>query len=404
MIELKDIEAARERIAGQVIRTPTTRCNSLDAIVGAEVYLKLDNLQTTGSFKERGALNKLLTLSEAEKRRGVIAASAGNHGQALARHSERLGIQATIVMPVTTPATKIASTRRFGAKVILDGLNYDAAFSKAMEIVQAEGATYVHAFDDDEVIAGQGTLGLEILDELPQIRTVVVPVGGGGMIGGIARAIKARRSDIKIIGVETALVPGMQAALRAGRPVEVAGGRTLADGIAVRRVSERTLELAKSFVDDIVLVEEEELASAILFLLEREKTVTEGAGAAGVAALLAGKIKGADGPLCAVVGGGNIDVTMLGRIIERGLVKDGRLVRLLIRIQDRPGGLAEVVNALARLEANIIQVLHERTFTQTLYNDVEVQLTLETRGHEHVEEIRRALLGIATKVEELASS
>lgn len=401
MITLHDIEAARARIGDGVGVTPCPRCVWLEELAAGPVYLKLENLQPSGSFKERGALNKLLRLTPEERARGVIAASAGNHAQAVALHARRLGVAALIVMPETTPSIKIANTRRYGAEVVLAGANYDAARDEAERLAAERGAVMIHAFDDDAVIAGQGTCGLEILEQVPDLAAVYVPVGGGGLIGGVATAIKGRRPDVKVVGVETRLVPAMHEALARREPVTVPPGRTLADGIAVRRVSPRTLALAERHVDEVVLVDEAAIAAAVLFLVEREKTVAEGAGAAAVAALLAGHAAHGPGAVCAVVTGGNIDVTMLGKVLDRGLVSDGRLVRLKLRVVDRPGGLVEVLALVARLGGNIVEIQHERTFTQTLYNDVEVFVTLETQGAAHVAEIRDALSKIAALVEEI---
>jgi threonine dehydratase len=401
-MELKDIEEARRRIESQVVYTPCPRCTWLEPVTGGPVFLKLENLQHSGSFKDRGALNKLLKLTDEERARGVIAASAGNHAQAVASHAQRLGVRATIVMPVSTPSIKVANTRSYGAEVILEGANYDAAFAKAKAVAAERGYVYIHAFDDPYVMAGQGTIGLELLEQIPDLDVVAIPVGGGGMMAGIAVAIKSIRPDVRIFGIESELVPSMKASLAAHRTVEVEGGQTLADGIAVRRVAADTLRIAERYLEDVVLVTEEEIAAAVLFLLEREKTVAEGAGAAAVAALLAGKIPGVRGKkVCAIIGGGNIDVTMLGKIIDRGLIKDGRMVRLHVRIPDRPGGLAEVAEVFARLKANIVDIEHERAFTHTLFSDVEILCTLETFGHAHVAQIKAALESIAHEIREL---
>lgn len=399
MLTLADIEAARDRIAGGVSVTPCAPCVWLEPHTGGPAYLKLENLQTSGSFKERGALNKLLTLTPDERARGVVAASAGNHAQAVALHARRLGIKALIVMPETTPSIKVMNTRRYEAEVVLAGANYDAARDEAARLAAARGLVMIHAFDDPAVVAGQGTCGLEILDQIPDVAAVFVPVGGGGLAGGMAAAIKGRKPGVRVVGVETKLVPSMAEALKKHAPVVVEGGRTLADGIAVRQVSPLTLALAEKYLDDVVLIDEEDIAAAVLFLVEREKTVAEGAGAAAVAALLGGHGRGAGGPVCAVVTGGNIDVTMLGKILDRGLVRDGRLVRLRLRVVDRPGGLAEVLGIVAKLGGNVIEIQHERTFTHALYNDVEVFLTLETQGAAHVAEIVGALDRIAALVE-----
>jgi threonine dehydratase len=402
MITIADIEAARRRIRGVVAHTPCPRCVWLEPALGAPAYLKLESLQESGSFKERGAANRLLQLDAAQRNCGVIAASAGNHAQAVALHARRLGIHAVIVMPETTPNIKIANTRNYGAEVVLAGLNYDEAYAAATVIAAERGLIYVHAFDDPQIVAGQGTIGLELLEQVPDLGTVVVPVGGGGLIGGIACAVKTLRPQVRVVGVESRGVPSMQQALLRGEPVAVPPAQTLADGIAVRRVSPLTLALAQRYVDEIVLVDEEEIASAVLFLVEREKSVAEGAGAAAVAALLGGKVAAAGGaPVIALVGGGNIDVTMLGKIIDRGLVRDGRLVRLRVNVHDRPGGLAALLQRIASLRGNIVEVQHERAFSRTSYGDVEVLLTIETEGAPHAAAIQAALAEIATGVERL---
>lgn len=398
-ISLDDIRAARDRIAASIRVSPCLPSTWLDALTSGSVWLKLENVHPSGAFKERGALNRLLQLTEQQRRSGVIAASAGNHAQAVALHASRLGIASVIVMPETTPLIKMENTRAYGAEVILAGSTYDAACEEAVRIGRERGLVFVHAFDDDAVIAGQGTVGLELLEQMPELDVLVVPVGGGGMIAGIATAVRALRPGVRIFGVQSELVPGMHAALSDGHPVLVDAAQTLADGIAVRQVAQRTFEAVRANVDDIVLVSEDEIATAILFLLERQKTLAEGAGAAAVAALLARKVPDVHGAnVCAVVSGGNIDVTMLGRVVDRGLVLAGRYVRLHVRIRDRPGGLAEITDVLARTKANVVDIQHERAFSHTLFSDAEVFVTLETRGAEHVAEIRAALEGIADEV------
>jgi len=396
---LDDVRAARERLAAHIAPSPCAPSIWLDAVVDAEVHLKLESVQPSGSFKDRGALHKLLLLSAEERARGVIAASAGNHAQALALHAKRLGIAATIVMPVTSPLIKIENTRAHGAEVILAGANYDDAHDEARRLESERGLVFVHAFDDDAVIAGQGTMGLEILEQMPELDVLVAPIGGGGLLSGVATAVRALRPQVRIYGVQTELVPGMVAALAAASPVRVSAAQTLADGIAVRQVAGRTCDAIRTLVDDIVLVSEDEIATAVLFLLERQKSLAEGAGAVAVAALLAKKVPDIVGKkVCAVVSGGNIDITMLGHVIDRGLVLAGRFVRLHVRVQDRPGALAEIATVLARLKANVVEIEHERAFTHGPFSEVEVFVTLETRGTEHVAEIRRALEGIAGEV------
>jgi threonine dehydratase len=391
MVSLKDVLAARERIRDRVLLSPCTRSESVSAASGTEAFLKLESLQRTGSYKERGALNKLLLLSEVECARGLVAASAGNHAQGVAFHAGRLGVKATIVMPETTPIVKVANTRAHGARIVLHGANYDEAYAEARRLESAEGLTLVHPFDDPGVIAGQGTIGLEVLEQLPDVDVVVVPIGGGGLASGVAVAVKAVRPSARVVGVETEVLPSMLAALDAGQPVTLDPANTLADGIAVKRAGDLTFEHVRHLVDEIVTVSEEEIASAILHLLEKDKTVVEGAGAVGVAALLNRKVKGVEGRrVVSIVSGGNIDVNLVARVIERGLVKDGRLARVVVALLDKPGQLARVSAIIAHHRANVIEVHHTRAFASR-FGDTTLQLTLETRGPEHVEEILRAL-------------
>ncbi len=392
MISLADIIAARARIQGTVVRTPLSRSAGLSALAGGDVRLKLENLQLTGSFKARGALNRLLQLDDAERKRGVIAASAGNHAQGVAVHAQRLGIAATIVMPVATPLIKVTRTQNFGANVVLHGEGYDDAYARAKELAAEHGYVYVHAYDDDAVMAGQGTIGLEILEDLHDVDDVVVPVGGGGLIGGIGTAIKAQRPQTRIIGVESSLVASMKAALAAGKPVQLPAARTLAEGIAVGKVGGKNVDVCKNVVDDIVTVDDDAIARAILFLLESEKTVAEGAGAAGVAAVLGQKWATQGRKIAVVVCGGNIDVNVLSRIIERGLVESGRLTRLSVLVPDRPGALADALAEVARTRANVIEVHHERAFMSGSLGQVRVDLVVETRGTAHVDDLIAALV------------
>jgi threonine dehydratase len=361
--------------------------------------LKLDNLQRTGSFKERGALNKLLSLSARERERGVIAASAGNHAQGVAYHAGRHGIRALICMPLTTPLIKVSATKNYGAEVILCGANYDEAFDQALVRAHDEGLTFVHAFDDDAVIAGQGTLGLELGQQQPDIDAVVVPIGGGGLIGGVACAIKERNPEIQIFGVQPARLPSMKVAVAEGKPVTINAAATVADGIAVRRAGERTLPLVQKYVDDIVTVDEEEIANAILLLLEREKTLAEGAGAAALAAVLNHKLPLNGKKVVVLVCGGNIDVTLLSRIIERGLVKDGRLVRLRVHLPDYPGALHRLTGILAQHRANIVETSYDRAYYGVNLGDTAIDITMETKGPDHIAELLAALdvAGYATE-------
>ncbi len=391
MVTLEDIQAARARIRDRIYLSPCARSETLSKLTGTTALLKLDNLQMTGAYKERGALNKLLVMPAADRERGLIAASAGNHAQAVAYHAGRLGVKATIVMPEATPIMKVANTRAHGARIVLHGANYDEAYAEARRLEHVEQLTFVHPFDDPDVIAGQGTIALEVLEQEPELDAIVVPIGGGGLASGVAVAVKALRPGAKVIGVETEVLPCMLQAVDAGKPVTLEGANTIADGIAVKRAGDLTFEHVKRYVDEIVTVSEEEIASAILYLLEREKTVVEGAGAVAVAALMQHKIHGLDGRrVVSLVSGGNIDVNLVARVIERGLVKDGRLVRISVALQDKPGQLAKVSAIVANHRANVIEVHHARAFSHR-FGDTNLQLTLEARGPEHVEEILRAL-------------
>lgn len=390
-IRLTDIERAREKLAGSIFLSPCPHSQSLSKLTGQQVYLKLENLQMTGAFKERGALNKLLCLSRAEAARGVITASAGNHAQGVAYHAARQGIAAQIVMPLPTPLVKVTATRNFEGKVILHGDNYDEAYAEAIRLQDENGYTFLHPFDDPAVIAGQGTIGLELLEQVPNLEAVVVPIGGGGLIGGVACAIKERKPEVLVIGVQTARLPSMKAALANHHPVTIEPAITVADGIAVRRAGELTLPLVERYVDDIVIVEEEDIASAILVLLEREKTLAEGAGAAALAALLQRKTKLQGQHTAVLVCGGNIDVTLLARIIERGLVKDGRMVRLRIHLLDRPGALHELTRIIAEHGANIVELLFDRAYYGVNLSETVIDVTFETRNPAQVSELLAAL-------------
>lgn len=391
MVTLADIEAARNRMGDLVDVTPCDRSQTFSAFTGNSIFFKLENLQMTGSFKERGALNKMLLLSPEERRRGVICASAGNHAQGVSYHATRLGIKSKIVMPLTAPLVKVSATQGYGGDVIQHGVNYDEAFAEAMRIREAEGLTFIHAFDDDAVIAGQGTIGLEILEQVEDLEAVVVPIGGGGLIGGIACAVKERKPSVRIIGVEPSVVPSMKAAISEGAPITLPPARTIADGIAVRRVGAHTLPLAQKYVDEIVTVEEEEIANAILLLLEREKTVAEGAGATATAALLQHRTSLVGKRTVSLVCGGNIDSIFLTHIIERGLVKDGRIVRLRLQTSDNPGVLHALTGVIAKVRANIVDIRHERAYFGVRLGNTVMDFTLETRGADHVEALYKAL-------------
>jgi len=390
MIGLADVKAALGRIRDSIYLSPCARSETFSRLTGNSIFLKLDNQQRTGAFKERGALNKLLTLTNEERARGVIAASAGNHAQGVAYHAGRHGIRAQICMPLTTPLTKVSATRGYGADVILHGANYDEAYEDALQRSERDHLTLVHAFDDDGVIAGQGTLGLEILQQQPEIEAIVAPIGGGGLIGGIACAVKETNPKVEVFGVQPARLPSMKVAIAEGHPVTLSPA-AISDGIAVRRAGDRTLPLVQKYVDDIVTVDEEEIANAILLLLEREKTLAEGAGAAAMAALLNHKLPLAAKKVAVLVCGGNIDVTLLSRIIERGLVKDGRLVRLRVHLPDYPGALHKLTGILAQHRANIVETSYDRAYYGVNLGDTAIDITMETRGPDHIAELLSAL-------------
>jgi threonine dehydratase len=390
-VSLAEIRAALGRIRDSIYLSPCPRSENFSQLTGNSVYLKLDNLQRTGAFKERGALNKLLTLTEEERSRGVIAASAGNHAQGLAYHAGRHGIRAQICMPLTTPLIKVSATKSYGAEVVLDGANYDEACEEALGRSREFGMTFVHPFDDEVVIAGQGTLGLEILEQVPEVEVIVAPIGGGGLIAGVACAVKETHPRVRVIGVQPARLPSMKVAIAEGQPVTLSPAATIADGIAVRRAGEKTLPLVQRYVDEIVTVDEEEIANAILLLLEREKTLAEGAGAAAIAALINHKIRLSGAKVAVVVGGGNIDVTLLSRIMERGLVKDGRLVRLRVHLPDYPGALHRLTGILAQHRANIVETSYDRAYYGVNLGDTAIDITMETRGPDHIAELLSAL-------------
>ena len=390
-VTLTTIQAARARIGEAIYFSPCQLSSDLSELTGLPLHLKLENLQRTGSFKERGALNKLLTLSQAERERGVVTASAGNHAQGVAFHAAALGIRAQIVMPPATPQIKVAATRGFGADVVLHGSNYDEACEEALRRRLEEGRTFIHPFDDAEIINGQGTIGLELLEQVPDLEAVVVPIGGGGLISGVACALKETNPRIRVIGVEPEKLPSMLRAREAGAPVTLNAEATVADGIAVRRAGDLTLPLVSRYVDEIVTVDDEEIASAILMLLEHEKTLAEGAGAAALAALLQSKTNLRSRRTVVLVSGGNIDVTLLAKIIERGLVKDGRLLRIRVNLHDRPGALLGLIQILARERANIVEVIHNRAYYGVSLGETVIDVTLETRGAAHIAALGHAL-------------
>lgn len=391
MLSLEDIRAAARRVAGHVLSTPCPESAWLSELTETRLFLKLENLQHTGSFKERGAANVLSLLSDEERARGVVTASAGNHAQAVALHARRLDIHATVVMPETTPLVKIESTRHFGATVELHGRSYDEAAERASVLATEQSLTYVHPFDDARVIAGQGTIGLEILEQHPDVEVVVVPVGGGGLLGGVACAIKELNPKVRVYGVESRAFPGMRRSLVGDAPASLRGGKTIADGIAVRRVGQLAIPLVQKYADDVVLVDEEEIAQAILVLLEREKTVAEGAGAVGLAALLHRRLNVAGRRVAVIVSGGNIDVTLMARILSRGLVKTGRLARLFVTVPDVAGTLARLADVVAEARANIVEINHDREFSGAEIGETRIELVLETHGFDHIERVRKLL-------------
>jgi threonine dehydratase len=384
-VSLDDIRAAAARIAGALERTPCLHSRTLSRLAGCELWLKFENLQFTASFKERGALNKLLTMPAAERARGVIAMSAGNHAQGVAYHAARLGVRAVIVMPRGTPNNKVTSTRVHGAQVVLEGETLSQAADHARALAAREGFTFIHPYDDAAVICGQGTVGLEMMEDVPDLDALVVPVGGGGLVSGIALAAKALRPGIRVYGVESKTWSAMYQRLH-GLPVDV-GGDTLAEGIAVRDVSELTLALCRKHVDEILLVDEAAIERAIVALIEIEKTVAEGAGAAGLAAVLADPQRFAGLRVGMPICGGNIDSRVLAAVLMRGLVRDGRLVRMRVTMPDVSGSLAKAAALIGEAGGNIVEVEHQRFFGTASVKAPEVEFLVETRDREHTREI-----------------
>jgi len=398
---IADIEQAARRIAGQVEVSPFLHSRTLSHIAQAEVWLKFENLQFTASFKERGALNRLCTLSRSERERGVIAVSAGNHAQGVAFHAQRMGIPAVIVMPRFSPSVKIERTRGFGAEVILEGDTFDDARVEAERLMRARGLAMVHPYDDAEVIAGQGTVGMEMLAAQPSLECLCVAVGGGGLISGVAIAARAVRPDIEIVGVQTDRFPAMYAAFK-GVTMPCANA-TLAEGIAVKSPGTLTSEIVRRLVDDIVLVTEGDIEHAIVLLLEIEKTVVEGAGAAGLAALLAHRERFRGRRIGLILCGGNIEPLMLADIIERGMVRAGRLARIRVTIRDVPGELARAAAVVGQAGANIEEVAHQRAFTTLPAMNAELEMELQTRGPEHIEQVLQALRAAGLPAQQLHS-
>lgn len=391
MVTIKDIQAAQQTVYGAIDLTPCQYSGYLSRLTGAEIHLKLENLQKTGSFKIRGALNKLSSLTAEERRRGVIAASAGNHAQGVAQAAQNFGIHPTILMPEPTPITKVEATRSAGAEVILQGETFDDALHVAHELAAERGLTMIHPFDDPDVIAGQGTIGLEMLQQLPQLEAVVVPVGGGGLISGIAVALKTLCPTLRVIGVEADYAASAVLSRQAGKVVELSAIKTIADGIAVKRVGDLTFALMERYVDDLVTVSDEDIAAAILLYMERIRVVVEGAGAASLAALVSRKVH-LDGRCTGVVvSGGNIDVQMVAKIIEKGLVRTDRLLRITVELLDVPGALGRLSTLLGRLRANILQISHDRLTSDLPLDRAFVDISLDTRNREHQQEVMQAL-------------
>jgi threonine dehydratase len=398
MIELQDIERAAACLQGRILATPCVESRTLSDIVGAQVFLKFENLQFTASFKERGACNKLAKLAASDPTRGVVAMSAGNHAQGVAYHAQRLGLRALIVMPRFTPGVKIERTRGFGAEVVLHGDTLDAARAHAFELAEREGLAFVHPYDDDDIIAGQGTVALEMLDAVPDLDLLVVSVGGGGLIAGMAIAARSRRPGIEIVGVQTMRFASMVNAVHGTQ--HALGTSTIAEGIAVGTPGVRTREIIERHVDDLLLVDEGDIEQAVLMLLEIEKTLVEGAGAAGLAALLRHPERFRGKRVGLVLSGGNIDPLLLAAIIERGMVRAGRLARLRVSARDVPGMLARITATVAEAGANIDEVHHQRAFTMLAAQNVEIELVLQTRGRAHLAAVLDALRQAGFEAEE----
>lgn len=388
-VSADDILAARVRIAGAVVHTPTLFSQTLSAMLGCKVYLKFENLQFTAAYKERGALNRLLQLDDAAKAKGVIAASAGNHAQGLAYHGRRLGVPVTIVMPVTTPTVKVTQTQGHGATVVLHGEKFDDASAYARQLAQDQGLTFVHPFDEPDIMAGQGTVALEMLEDAPDIDTLVIPIGGGGLFSGMATAAKAMKPDIRIYGVQAELYPSMYSHIKG---VDLAcDGDTLAEGIAVKQPGELTRRFVERLADDVLLVDERHLEEALSLLLQIEKTVVEGAGAAGLAALLMHKDQFAGRTVGLVLTGGNIDTRLLANVLLRDLARSGRLARLRVILQDRPGALFHVARIFDQEAVNILELSHQRIFTNLPAKGLSLDVECETRDEEHLNRLIAAL-------------
>ena len=389
-VTIDDIRKAQDTIKDIVKRTDILESTKLSLLTNANIYYKCENLQKTGSFKVRGACNKIANLTEEEKSKGVIASSAGNHAQGVALGAKMNNIEATIVMPSTAPLAKVTATKSYGANVVLEGLVYDDAYAKAVEIQKETGATFLHPFNDKYVIAGQGTIGLEIFEQMNnKVDTILCPIGGGGIIAGIATAAKALNPNVKIVGVQTANIPSMYESMKSGKVTTAFKSTSIADGISVKTVGELTFNIAKDLLDEVVLVEEDEIAEAVLFLMENQKVVAEGSGAVTTAAILTGKYKPKENEnVVLIISGGNIDVNTLNRIVVKGLINSGRRFSFVTEIKDKPGGLAELTRILSNLDANIITANLSST---KAIGELSAQMTMETFDHEHIEKIKKAV-------------
>ncbi|MCF8010121.1 MAG: threonine ammonia-lyase [Clostridiales bacterium] len=389
---LQKAQQAADMLSGIVHRTPLDYSSTFSQLTGSNVYLKLENLQKTGSFKVRGAYNALANLSSEEKQNGVIAASAGNHAQGVAWTASRLGMEATIVMPENAPLSKIMATSAYGAQVLQAEGGYDEAYSRAVSMQKEKGTVYIHSFDDYNIMAGQGTIGLEVLNQLPDADIVLIPVGGGGLISGIAGVIKQLKPGVKVVGVQAKSASAMQESKATQKLKESAVKSTIADGIAVGKPGKKTFDIISNYVDDIVTVDEEDITHSILLLLERSKIVVEGAGAVGLAALLQKKVDFPGKNVVAIISGGNIDMNVISTMIKRGLIKDGRRIRLSCTLEDRPGNLQKLLEEISRCRGNVISINHDRASPRVPLKQAEVELVLETRNKEHVQEIKNVLI------------
>ena len=389
-VTIDDIRKAQDTIKDIVKRTDILESTKLSLLTNANIYYKCENLQKTGSFKVRGACNKIANLTEEEKSKGVIASSAGNHAQGVALGAKMNNIEATIVMPSTAPLAKVTATKSYGANVVLEGLVYDDAYAKAVEIQKETGATFLHPFNDKYVIAGQGTIGLEIFEQMNnKVDTILCPIGGGGIIAGIATAAKALNPNVKIVGVQTANIPSMYESMKSGKVTTAFKSTSIADGISVKTVGELTFNIAKDLIDEVVLVQEDEIAEAVLFLMENQKVVAEGSGVVTTAAILSGKYKPKENEnVVLIISGGNIDVNTLNRIVVKGLINSGRRFSFVTEIKDKPGGLAELTRILSNLDANIITANLSST---KAIGELSAQMTMETFDHEHIEKIKKAV-------------